>query len=101
MPARKRHQPGKYKPKPELLPNFSGVKPLTLFQDTNGLWGAKDGDGNIEIAPIYQRAEHAVFLRRLFFDVEQGIGARTGNLFRRDAVCFVVSQLLLPSAVGP
>jgi hypothetical protein len=57
MPARKRHQPGKYKPKPELLPNFSGVKPLTLFQDTNGLWGAKDGDGNIEIAPIYQRAE--------------------------------------------
>lgn len=59
MPARKRHQPGKYKPKPELLPNFSGVKPLTLFQDTNGLWGAKDGDGNIEIAPIYQRAEQA------------------------------------------
>lgn len=57
MPARKRHQPGKYKPNPELLPNFSGVKPLTLFQDTNGLWGAKDGDGNIEIAPIYQRAE--------------------------------------------
>lgn len=57
MPARKRHQPGKYKPKPEPLPNFSGVKPLTLFQGDYGLWGAKDGDGNIEIAPIYQRAE--------------------------------------------
>lgn len=57
MPARKRHQPGKYKPKPEPLPNFSGIKPLTIFQGDDGLWGAKDGDGNIEIAPIYQRAE--------------------------------------------
>lgn len=57
MPKRKRHQPGRYKPKPEIGPNFTGRKPLTLFQAHNGLWGAKDGDGNIEIAPIYQRAE--------------------------------------------
>ena len=41
MPARKRHQPGKYKPKPEPLPNFSGVKPLTLFQTHNGLWAIR------------------------------------------------------------
>ena len=67
MPARKRHQPGKYKPKPEPLPNFSGVKPLTLFQTHNGLWGAKDGDGNIESAPIYQRAEQTAS------DHQQGI----------------------------
>ena len=32
MPKRKRHQPGKYKPKPEIGPNFIGTKPLTLFQ---------------------------------------------------------------------
>lgn len=57
MPKRKRHQPGKYKPKPEIEPNFTGRKPLTLFQAPNGLWGAKDGDGNIEISPIYQRAD--------------------------------------------
>lgn len=57
MPARKRHQPGKYKQKPAPLPNFSGIKPLTIFQGDDGLWGAKDGEGNIEIAPIYQRAE--------------------------------------------
>lgn len=57
MPKRRRHQPGKYQPKPEIGPNFTGRKPLTLFQTHNGLWGAKDGDGNIEIAPIYQRAE--------------------------------------------
>lgn len=31
MPKRKRHQPGKYKPKPEIGPNFIGTKPLTLF----------------------------------------------------------------------
>ena len=67
MPARKRHQPGKYKPKPEPLPNFSGVKPLTIFQGDDGLWGAKDGDGNIEIAPIYQRAEQTES------DTQQGI----------------------------
>lgn len=30
MPKRKRHQPGKYKPKPEIGPNFIGTKPLTL-----------------------------------------------------------------------
>lgn len=57
MPARKRHLPGKYKPKPEPLPNFSGVKPLTLFQGDDGLWGAKDGEGNIEIEPVYRRLE--------------------------------------------
>lgn len=57
MPKRKRHQPGKYKPKSEIGPNFTGRKPLTLFQTHNGLWGAKDGDGNIEITSIYQRAE--------------------------------------------
>ena len=48
MPKRRRHQPGKYKPKPEIGPNFTGEKPLTLFQADNGLWGAKDGAGNID-----------------------------------------------------
>ena len=57
MPKRKRHQPGKYKPKTEIGPNFTGTKPLTLFQADNGLWGVKDGNGNVEIAPKYQRAE--------------------------------------------
>ena len=57
MPKRRRHQPGKYKPKPEIDPNFTGTKPLTLFQADNGLWGAKDGDGNIEIEPVYRRAD--------------------------------------------
>lgn len=57
MPKRKRQQPGKYKPKPEIGPNFTGTKPLTLFQADNGLWGAKDGNGNVEIEPKYQRAE--------------------------------------------
>ena len=57
MPKRKRHQPGKYKPKPEIEPNFTGQKPLTLFQADNGLWGAKDGAGNIELEPVYQRLE--------------------------------------------
>ena len=57
MPRRRRHQPGKYKPKPELGPNFTGPKPLTLFQAENGLWGAKDGAGNIELEPIYERIE--------------------------------------------
>ncbi len=47
MPKRRRRQPGKYKPKEPLKPNFTGTKPLTLFQAENGLWGAKDGDGNI------------------------------------------------------
>ncbi len=49
MPKRKRHQPGKYKPKPETGPNFTGTKPLTLFQADNGLWGVKDGNSNVEI----------------------------------------------------
>ena len=57
MPKRKRHQPGKYKPKPEIGPNFTGTKPLTLFQADNGLWGVKDGNSNVEIEPKYQRAE--------------------------------------------
>lgn len=57
MPKRRRHQPGVYKPKPGPEPNFSGPKPLTLFQGEDGLWGAKDGAGNIEIEPIYRRAE--------------------------------------------
>lgn len=55
MPKRRRHQPGVYKPKPELPPNFTGAKPLTLFQGENGLWGAMDADGNVELEPIYQR----------------------------------------------
>lgn len=57
MPRRKRHQPGKYKPKQPIEPNFTGPKPLTLFQAENGLWGAKDGIGNIELEPEYRRLE--------------------------------------------
>ncbi|MBD5329486.1 MAG: hypothetical protein HDS03_06345 [Bacteroides sp.] len=59
MPKRRRHQPGQYKPKPtpEITPNFQGPTPLTLFQGPDGLWGAKDGEGNVEIEPKYQRAE--------------------------------------------
>lgn len=57
MPKRRRRLPGKYKPKPELPPNFSVPRPLTLFQAEDGLWGAKDGAGNIEIEPIYHRLE--------------------------------------------
>ena len=56
MPKRRRHLPGKYQPKQPIHPNFTGSKPLALFQADNGLWGAKDGEGNIEIEPIYQRA---------------------------------------------
>lgn len=55
MPKRKRRLPGNYKPQTEIPPNFTGPKPLTLFQAENGLWGAKDGDGNIEIQPEYRR----------------------------------------------
>lgn len=57
MPKRRRHQPGKYKPKQPIEPNFVGPKPLTLFQSGNVLWGAKDGNGDIEIEPIYRRLE--------------------------------------------
>ena len=57
VPKRRRHQPGKYKPKTELPSNFTGPKPLTLFQAENGLWGAKDCNGNIELEPIYNRIE--------------------------------------------
>ena len=56
MPRIRRHKPGKYKEKsPKALqPNFTGVKPLTVFQDENGKWGAKAGDGIIEISPVYE-----------------------------------------------
>lgn len=57
MPKRRRHQPGQYKPQPEPTPNFTGKKPLTLFQGENGLWGAKDANGHIELEPIYHRLE--------------------------------------------
>lgn len=57
MPKIRRHLPGRYKPKAELPPNFSGPKPLTLFKAENGLWGAKDGNGNVELEPIYRRIE--------------------------------------------
>lgn len=59
MPKRRRHLPGNYKPKTgrDLVPNFTGTKPLTLFKAETGLWGAKDGDGNIELEPIYNRLE--------------------------------------------
>ena len=55
MPKIRRHKPGRYKEKSpkELQPNFSGVKPLTVFQDENGKWGAKAGDGTIEINAVY------------------------------------------------
>ena len=56
MPRIRRHQPGKYKatsPK-EFPPNFTGVKPLTVFQAESGKWGAKAGDGSIEISPVYE-----------------------------------------------
>ena len=63
MPKRKRHQPDKYKPKPEIGPNFTGRKPLTLFQDSNGLWGAKDGDGNIELGFFWDQAEICMYIK--------------------------------------
>lgn len=53
MPKRRRHQPGRYQPKPEIGPNFTGPKPLTLFQGDDGKWGVKDGEGNIVFEPIY------------------------------------------------
>ncbi len=57
MPKIRRHQPGRYKPKKPIGPNFTGPKPLTLFQADNGLWGATDADGKIEIEPKYIRLE--------------------------------------------
>ena len=56
MPKIRRHLPGKYKEKsPKTLqPNFIGVKPLTVFQAENGKWGAKAGDGSIEIPAVYE-----------------------------------------------
>lgn len=54
MPKRRRHQPGRYQPKPEIGPNFTGTKPLTVFQGEDGNWGVKDGDGNIVCEPIYR-----------------------------------------------
>ena len=57
MPKRRRHQPGKYKAKSENdnFRMFNGTKPLTVFQAENGLWGVKDGLGNIEIEPKYKK----------------------------------------------
>ena len=46
MPKRKRHQPGKYKPKPEIGPNFIGTKPLTLFQAESRAFIEKPEIGN-------------------------------------------------------
>ena len=72
MPKIRRHLPGKYKentPK-ELQPNFTGEKPLTVFQDENGKWGAKAGDGTIEIPPVYElipRTEEDIKARRYRF----------------------------------
>ena len=56
MPKIRRHRPGRYKEKsPKAIqPNFTGVKPLTVFQADNGKWGAKAGDGTIEISPVYE-----------------------------------------------
>lgn len=54
MPKRRRHQPGKYKSPPFVPePNFTGPKPLSVFQAENGKWGVKDGEGNIVFKPIY------------------------------------------------
>lgn len=60
MPKRKRHLPGNYKSKQQTEPirNANGPAPLTLFQGEDGLWGARDANGNIEIQPIYQRLEN-------------------------------------------
>lgn len=57
MPKRRRRLPGRYKPRTEPGSNFTGPKPLTLFQAPSGLWGVKDSEGNIVIEPIYRRAE--------------------------------------------
>ena len=56
MPSRKRKTPGQYKEKPAFtdLPNFTGKKPLTIFQGENGKWGAKDAEGNIELSTVYE-----------------------------------------------
>ncbi|MCH5239583.1 MAG: hypothetical protein J1F38_05125 [Muribaculaceae bacterium] len=56
MPRIRRHRPGQYKEKEPIQPNFTGVKPLTVFQDENGKWGAKAGDGKIEIPAAYELA---------------------------------------------
>ncbi len=60
MPKRKRHLPGNYKPKQQETPirNANGPAPLALFQGANGIWGARDADGNIEIEPVYHRIEN-------------------------------------------
>lgn len=59
MPKQKRHQPGKYQreDKSGFIPDFADRKPYTLFRSDNGLWGVKNGDGAIEIEPVYYRAE--------------------------------------------
>lgn len=55
MPKRRRHHPGEYKSKTTDFHNFTGQRPLRLFQAENGLWGVKDGAGKIEIEPEYVR----------------------------------------------
>ena len=59
MPRIRRHLPGKYREKsPKALqPNFTRVKPLTIFPDENGKWGAKAGDGTVVIKPEYELLE--------------------------------------------
>lgn len=59
MPKQKRHQPGKYKQEVEsgFTLDFADRKPYALFQTNDGLWGVKNGDGEIVIEPEYHRAE--------------------------------------------
>ena len=59
MPKRRRHQPGKYKSKSDNdnFRMFNGTKPLAVFQAENGLWGVKDGEGNVVIDSNYIKAQ--------------------------------------------
>lgn len=36
---------------------FNGTKPLAVFQAENGLWGVKDGEGNVVIDSNYIKAQ--------------------------------------------
>lgn len=65
MPRIRRHRPGQYKEKEPIQPNFTGVKPLTLFEDEKtGFWGAKAGDGTIEIPAVYKLAPQTDYEKR-------------------------------------
>ncbi len=57
MPKRRRHQPGVYKPKAQEAREPEFVRPLSLFQGPDGLWGAKDAVGKTVIEPVYRRLE--------------------------------------------